>query len=115
MSKQNTFSTLIVTWVALLSLAMMMVTSPARAQNNNSNYAFLVASGFLCGSATCPAAVRSANGDSYEMSGAGTFEVRSKSVTAAGTFAHRSSNGAVLETGVWTASQLVSFDSYGFA
>jgi hypothetical protein len=54
-------------------------------------------------------------GDSYEMSGAGTFDAQSKAVKAAGTFSHKSANGNVLETGVWLASELVSFDSYGVA
>ena len=49
------------------------------------------------------------------MSGAGTFNTQSKSVTAAGTYAHKSPNGTVLEAGVWVASDLVSFDSYGVA
>jgi hypothetical protein len=118
MSKKNEFSSLIVTCVAVPSLAMFLGAVPARAQNNPSNYTFLVASGLLCDpgdSAKCPAVVRSANEDSYEMSGAGTFDAQSKSVTAAGTFAHKSSNGTVLETGVWIASQLISFDSYGIA
>jgi hypothetical protein len=118
MSNQNIFSILIVTWVAVPSLAMFLGGVPARAQNSSANYTFLVASGFLCDpgdSATCPAVVRSADGDSYEMSGAGTLNTQSKSVTAAGTYAHKSRNGTVLETGVWTASQPVSFDSYGTA
>ena len=59
--------------------------------------------------------VKSADGDSYEMSGAGTLTTQSKSVTAAGTFTHKSPDGVVLETGVWMASELVSFDSYGIA
>jgi hypothetical protein len=82
------------------------------------NYTFLVGAGFLCDagdSAPCPAVVKSANGDSYEMSGAGTLNTQGKSVTSAGTFTHKSSGGRVLETGVWTASELVSFDSYGIA
>lgn len=115
MLHQKIFSTLIVTWVAVPSLAMFLGGDPARAQNVSADYTLLVASGFLCDSANCPAAVRSANDDSYEMSGAGTFNAQSKSVQAAGTFAHKSSNGTVLETGVWIASQLVSFDSYGIA
>jgi len=115
MANRNIFSTLIATWVAVPSLAMSLGAGPTRAQNKPSNYTFLVASGFLCGSTTCPATVRSANDESYEMSGAGTFEVQSKSVSAAGTFAHKSSNGTVLETGVWIASQLVNFVSYGIA
>ncbi len=114
MSKRNIFSTLITTWVAIPSLAMFL-GAPARAQNISVDYTFLVASGFLCDSATCPAVVRSANDDSYEMSGAGTFNTQSKSVAAAGTFAHKSSNGTVLEAGVWIVRELVSFDSYGIA
>jgi hypothetical protein len=77
-----------------------------------------MAAGFLCDSgdsATCPAVVKSAQGDSYEMSGAGTFATQSKSVAAAGAFTHRSRDGNALETGVWIASEFVSFDSYGIA
>ena len=88
------------------------------AQSNSANYTFLVAAGFLCASgdsAACPAVVKSANDDSYEMSGAGMFDAQNRSVTAAGTYTHKSANGYVLETGVWFASELVSFDSYGIA
>jgi hypothetical protein len=53
--------------------------------------------------------------DSYEMSGAGTFEAQNKSVKAAGTFTHKSPNGNLLETGVWLAGDLASFDSYDAA
>jgi hypothetical protein len=116
MSNQNIFSSLIVTWVAVPSLAMFLGAGPARAQNNPSDYTFLLASGFVCNpgdSATCPAVVKSANDESYEMSGAGTFDAQSKSVQAAGTFTHKSSDGTTLGTGVWIASQLISFDSYG--
>jgi hypothetical protein len=118
MSNQNIFSTLIIRWVAVPSLAMFLGAVPAKAQNNSSNYTLLVASGFLCDpgdSATCPAVVKSPNGDSYEISGAGTFNTQSKSVTVTGTFAHKSSDGTVLEAGVWIVSELVSFDSYGIA
>ena len=115
MSNQNIFSSLVATWVALLGLGIFLGGDPAKAQNISADYTFLVASGFLCDSATCPAAVRSANDDTYEISGAGTFNAQSKSVTAAGTYAHKSPNGTVLEAGVWIASDLVSFDSYGVA
>jgi hypothetical protein len=79
---------------------------------------FVVASGFLCDpgdSGNCLAVAKSANGDSYEISGAGTFDPKNKSIKAAGTFNHKSTNGIVPETGVWTASELVSFVSYGIA
>jgi hypothetical protein len=59
--------------------------------------------------------VKSADGASYEISGAGTLTTQSKSVTAAGTFTHKSRDGNALETGVWVASELVSFDFYGIA
>lgn len=104
--------------VALLSITTFLAVVPAMAQSNNGDYLFLLASGFLCDPgdrATCPATVKSANGDSYEMSGAGILNIESKSVKAAGTFTHKSSHGDLLETGVWTASDLVSFDSYGIA
>jgi hypothetical protein len=99
-------------------LAVLLFALPAMTQGGGADYTFLVAAGFLCDpgdSATCPAVVRSADGASYEMSGAGTLNTQSKSVTAAGTFTHKSPNGNVLETGVWIASELVSFDSYGIA
>jgi hypothetical protein len=118
MSNQNVFSTLIVTWVAVPSLALFLGAGPARAQNSSADYIFLVASGFLCDlgdSAACPGVVKSAQGDSYEMSGTGTLSTQSKSVTATGTFTHKSRDGNALETGIWIASELVSFDSYGIA
>ena len=118
MSNQNVFSTLVVKRVTVASLAVLLGAGLARSQNNSFNYTFLMGSGFLCdpgGSATCPAAVKSVNGDSYKISGAGTFDTQNKSVKAAGTFTHKSTNGTVLETGVWIASELVRFDSYGIA
>ncbi len=118
MLKQNIFSNLIVMWVVVPSLATFLCAGPAGAQKNSANYTFLVASGFLCDpgdSSTCPAAVKSANGDSYELSGAGTFDAQNKAVQAAGTYSHKTPNGHVLETGVWIATELVSFDWYGIA
>ena len=118
MSSHRVLSSLVITWLAVPSLAILLGVGPAMGQSSSANYTFLVGAGFLCDagdSAPCPAVVRSANGDSYEMSGAGTFSSESKLVTAAGTFTHKSTDGMVLETGVWVASELVSFDSYGIA
>ena len=103
--------------VAVPSLILFLYASSAKAQGA-AKYSFVVASGFLCdsaGSGSCPAVARSANGDSYEISGAGTFNPQNKSVKAGGTFNHKSRNGDMLELGVWTASYLISFDSYGIA
>jgi hypothetical protein len=118
MAKRNLFSIFILIWIALASLATFFGAAPAFAQNSAADYTFLVASGFLCDpgdSSTCPAVVKSENGDRYEISGAGTLNALSKSVTAAGTYSHKTSDGISLETGVWIASELVSFDSYGSA
>ena len=111
-------STLVITSAAVSTFAIFLAVVPAIAQTSNSDYILLVGSGFLCDSgdsSACPAVVKSAEGASYELSGAGTLAPQSKSVTAAGTFTHKSTDGMVLETGVWVASELVSFDSYGIA
>ena len=102
----------------MLSLILFLCAGSAYAQSSSANYTFVVASGFLCDpgdSGSCPAVVKSANDDSYQMSGAGEFNAQSKSVQAAGTFTHKSSDGTTLETGLWIASELVSFESYGIA
>jgi hypothetical protein len=96
-------------------LTMILGADPLSAQNLSPDYTFLVASGFLCDSGNCPASAKSVNRDIYEITGAGTFNAQSKSVSAAGTFTHKIPNGAVVETGVWTSNQLVSFDVYGAA
>ena len=67
--------------VAVPSLILFLYASSAKAKGY-ANYTFVVASGFLCDSAdsgSCPAVARSANGDSYEISGAGTFNPQNKS------------------------------------
>jgi hypothetical protein len=116
MSKPIFLSIRTMTGVASAYMAMFLFASLAAAQGNTSNYILLLASGFLCDPAdpsTCLATARADQGDSYEMTGAGTFDVLKKSVNVVGTFTHKSPNGNVLETGVWIASELVSFDSYG--
>jgi hypothetical protein len=118
MSCQRVFLNRVIAWVPLPSLTIFLAVVPAIAQSSNSDCTLLVGSGFLCDSgdsSACPAVVKSADGASYEMSGAGTLAPQSKSVTAAGTYTHKSSSGDVLETGVWVASELLSFDSYGIA
>ena len=108
----------VIAWTAGMILSIFLVAIPARAQRNNGDYLFFIGSGFLCqanDSSACPAVAKSADDSTYELSGAGTFTPPGKSVTAAGTFTHKSTDGVVLETGVWVASELVSFDSYGIA
>jgi hypothetical protein len=103
---------------AEVGLAILLAVIPAMAQSNSGDYIFLIASGFLCDSgdsSACPAVVRSTDGSSFELSGEGTFNTKSKSVTATGTFTRKSAHGDTVETGIWIASELVSFDSYGIA
>ena len=116
-TKQAIHSSLIAAIFAASLASMFLGGEPiiALAQNSSPEFSFLVAAGFLCESGNCPAGAKSVNGDSYEITGAGTFNLQSKSVSAAGTFAHKALNGAVLETGVWTSNQLVRFDVYGAA
>jgi hypothetical protein len=100
------------------ALAILLSAFPAMAQSSSADYIFLIGSGFLCDSgdsSACPAVVKSADGSSFELSGAGTFKTKSKSVTATGTFTRKLPNGNSLETGIWMANELVSFDSYGIA
>jgi hypothetical protein len=118
MRNSSVFLAFITVCVVVPSVILFLCAGSASAQISSANYTFVVASGFLCDlgdSGSCPAVAKSANGDSYEISGAGTFDPQSKSVMAAGTFNHKSTNGNVLETGVWTARELVSFVSYGIA
>jgi hypothetical protein len=92
--------------------------SPVLTDNDSACYNFLVGSGFICDpndSSACTAVARAPNGESIELSGAGTLTLASKSITAAGAFTHKSSTGEILETGVWTATELLSFKSYGVA
>ena len=116
MSRQKLSSTRILGRSAVMSLALMLLAGPVVSQNKPSSYIVLIAAGFLCDSGdstACPAVVKSARGDSYEMSGAGTLEIQNKSVRASGTFSHKAPGGDVLDAGVWIATELVSFDSYG--
>jgi hypothetical protein len=80
------------------------------------NYNFLIASGFLCDpndSTACPAVAKADSGETVEITGAGTLGLANKSVTAAGAFTEKSPDGYFVTTGVWIATQLVSFESYG--
>jgi hypothetical protein len=113
MLKRKTSISLMIAMVVAPILSMFLGGEPVIAQNNSPEYTFLVASGFLCDSGNCPAGAKSVNGDTYEITGAGTFNAQSKSVNAAGTFTHKIPNGTVVETGVWTSNQLIRFDVYG--
>src|SRR5262245_29690852 len=53
------------------------------------------------------------NGDTVAITGEGEFSVFPKSVEAEGEFVHTSSTGTVLASGTWSATSLLSYQSYG--
>jgi len=79
------------------------------------NYSYLIGTGFLCGldSSACPDIAMAGNGDTVEITGSGTFSIHPKSVSGGGTFVHKDSSGNVIGSGTWTATELISFHSYG--
>ena len=88
--------------------------APPRFTLATANYNFLIASGFLCDNADgCPAVAQASDGETIEISGAGTLSLADKSVTAAGSFIQKADSGNISATGVWTATRLVSFEPYG--
>jgi len=92
-------------------------TELPRSTATNANYNFLIGSGLLCdpGSTACPVVARAGNGETIEINGAGTLNLANKFVAAAGAFTQKTPAGEIVITGVWTATGLVSFQSYGLA
>jgi hypothetical protein len=86
---------------ALLALA----PGPATADPNN-------ASGTWQLHIEVPNVARASNGDTLAITGMGVFSTHPKSVTASGMFTHHVAGGATL-TGMWTATDLLSFEFYG--
>jgi hypothetical protein len=60
-----------------------------------------------------PNVSQAANGDRVAVTGGGVFSVHPKSVTASGNFTHTNSQGTVIASGAWTATDLLSFEFYG--
>jgi hypothetical protein len=60
-----------------------------------------------------PNVSQASNGDRVSISGMGMFSVHPKSVTASGNFTHTASDGTVVASGAWTATDLLSFEFYG--
>jgi hypothetical protein len=79
MPNKGMFSTLITGWIVVPSLVILLCAGSAGAQTRSADYTFVVAAGFLCDpgeSGVCPAMAKSANGDAYQLSGAGTFSTQ---------------------------------------
>ena len=114
MGKRGSFLRLLI----MLVLATAIRASPAPPDASSANYNFLVGTGYVCDpndSSACPAVAQTANGDSIEISGAGTLNPSSKAVAAMGAFTRKTAKGEIEETGIWKATELVKFNSYGIA
>ena len=87
---------------------------PAFPDSGSATFHYLAGSGFLCGlfSGACPDIASADNGDTIEITGSGTLTIHPNSVGGGGTFTHKDPNGAVLESGTWTAEELISFVPY---
>jgi len=118
MHTQKIFPFALIRCLAVSSTALLLAAGTGLAQTGPSNYALLVGTGVLCDlgdSSACPAVVKTTDGSSYELTGVGTLDAQEKSVTATGTFVHKSPDGNTLESGIWIAKELVSFQFYGLA
>jgi hypothetical protein len=60
-----------------------------------------------------PDVAEAANGDRVTLTGTGTLTLHTKSATGGGTFTNTTAGGTVLATGTFTATELLSFESYG--
>lgn len=97
---------------ALMTLSSANVVS---ADSGFRAYNYYAGGGFLCtlNPSFCPDVAMATNGDTVTVAGSGTFTIHPDSVTGSGTFVHKDSAGNVIASGTWTATQLVSFVSFG--
>jgi hypothetical protein len=92
--------------LVLAAFALALVPVPAAADPNNESATFQL-------HIEVPNVAEAPNGDQVTVTGMGVFSVHPKSVTASGTFTHRTSSGTIVGTGAWTATELLSFEFYG--
>lgn len=102
-------SVLVVFLTTLLVFAL--VSTKFVSANENVNYDFFIGSGPI--EEFGRVITMAGNGDTIEVRGNGTFSTKPKTVNGGGTFIHRDKNGHILGTGVWTATRLISFTSFG--
>ncbi len=103
--------------VGIALLLALSFGNVAFADSGSHTINFLTGSGFLCTLATnaCPDIATASNGDMVLITGSGTITTHPDSATGSGTFTHEDSSGNVKASGTWTATQLLSFVSYGSA
>ncbi len=114
--KKDTFRNYVNVLAIFIMGFMMLLAFPiASADSGHAEYKYLIGTGLLCGldPSACPTIAMAENGDTIEIAGEGTLSIHPKSATGSGTFAHKDSNGNILATGTWEATELLSFHSYG--
>jgi hypothetical protein len=90
----------------VLGLAAALVFLPAAAVADNATHTYMLEmEGPNFGSA--------ANGDMVTITGHVDFSVMPKSAEGDGSFTHTASDGTVLGSGTWTATELLDYQSYG--
>jgi hypothetical protein len=92
--------------VVAFAAALVLMPAAAVADSNNASATFQL-------HLELPNVSQAANGDRVAVTGLGVFSVHPKSVTASGTFTHTNSQGTLIGSGSWTATDLLSFEFYG--
>jgi hypothetical protein len=107
-------SPLIILLLVLSILALGPGVRRASPDSGSAPFQYMAGGGAICGffPGACPDIATADNGDSIEISGTGMLTIHPKSVGGAGTFKHKDANGNLLESGTWTAQELVSFVPY---
>lgn len=105
---------LVLYFVILLALALGPGVRRASPDSGSATFQYLAGGGAICAffQGACPDIASTDNGDTIEISGTGMLTVHPNSVGGAGTFKHKDPNGNVLESGTWTAQELISFVPY---
>jgi len=101
--------------VSLVLAGLISGAVAAQADSGSQNFRYFAGAGPVCalGPSACPDVARADNGDTVDITGSGMLSIHDKTVTGGGTFVHRAPNGAVRAEGFWTATTLLSFNSYG--
>jgi hypothetical protein len=92
--------------LAALAATVLLTPAAASADPNNESHTFQL-------HIEVPNVSEASNGDRVAVTGSGVFSVHPKSVTASGGFTHTNSQGGVVASGSWTATDLLSFEFYG--
>jgi len=97
-----------------VSLFILPLSPKVSANHKSGKLDYLIGTGVVCGldPSACPAISMANNGDIVEMTGEGSIDLGTRSVTGGGTFIHKDEDGNVLGSGDWHALELVSFKSW---